>query len=90
MRGQWAGEGYLAAMIILATGIGFILIFYIDSFKDPRTRYLFGAFACLFTYAFLTFVNYIYGLKGGSNDVSFWPPSHYQRGPLMVDQGTTV
>jgi hypothetical protein len=77
-------------MIILATGVGFILIFYIDSFKDTRTRFLFGAFAVLFTYGFLTFINYIYGLKGGSSDVSFWPPAHYQRGPLMVDQGTTV
>ena len=36
MRGQWAGEGYLAAMLILIAGIGFILTYYIDL---PETLY---------------------------------------------------
>jgi hypothetical protein len=77
-------------MILLVTGTGFILIFYIDRFKDTKTRFLFAAFSVFFTYGFLMFVNYIYALKGGQADYSFWPPAHYQRGPLMVDQGTTV
>lgn len=90
MRGQWAGEGYMAAMIILTAGIGFIFTYFIDHFETQHNRYLYGTFAIAFTLSFIEIVKFIYSIKGGDTNTSFWPPSHYLKGPLMVDNGYTV
>lgn len=51
---------------------------------------MFGVVAIGLTLLFNLIVNTIYELKGGDTGITFWPPAHYIRGPLMMDNGYTV
>jgi len=55
-----------------------------------QVRYTYGIVVIAFTYIFIEIVKFIYQLKGGDTNTSFWPPAHYLQGPLMVDNGYTV
>ena len=90
-RGQWAGEGYIFSVLCSLTGLLLIFLFRIDTlFKKQSTR-RFATFVSLFGVYCLSYLILIcYQFKSPWYGPGFSPPSHYQRGPLMLDQGNNI
>lgn len=90
-RGQWAGEGYIFSC--LCTGCGFVLIFLsmVDKFftkKSSRRFAVLGALVAVYLLSELILI--CYKFKSPWYGPGFAPPGHYQRGPLMLDQGNNI
>jgi hypothetical protein len=90
-RGQWAGEGYIVSVLVAITGI--ILIFlsrvnkiFTKSFHK-RVAILAGVVA---VWILTQLILVCYQFKSPWYGPTFFPPGHYQRGPLMADQGNNI
>lgn len=90
-RGQWAGEGYIFSGLCLVTGLTLIFLSRIDEFFDKvSTRRIATMVAIFAVYVLSQLILYCYQFKSPWYGPSFSPPSHYQRGPLMLDQGNNI
>jgi putative flippase GtrA len=89
MRAQWAGEGYLASMLFLATAVSFISFYYLDRPQSKSKQYMFSIIAITACMILTFLVNWAWSIKA-QFDTTFWPPSHYIKGSLLNDQGITV
>ena len=90
-RGQWAGEGYIFSSLCVATGLTLIFLARVHKFfnKDASIRIaVFGALAVVYLLSELILM--CYKFKSSWYGPGFAPPGHYQRGPLMLDQGNNI
>lgn len=90
-RGQWAGEGYIFSFLCVACGLTLIFLSRIDKIipsKSSRRFAILGALVATYFLAELILV--CYKFKSPWYGPGFWPPGHYQRGPLMLDQGNNI
>lgn len=78
MRGQWAGEGYLAASLILFTGIAFIFLANVNKFQNHFTRLVIGGAAVVFVFIMKFAVETAFSFKG-FEPAGFFPPDFYER-----------
>jgi hypothetical protein len=90
-RGQWAGEGYIFSVLCTVTGLVLIFLSQADSFIKNQQKLRFaiiGSLIVVYILAELILVCYKY--KSPWYGPGFSPPGHYQRGPLMLDQGNNI
>lgn len=90
-RGQWAGEGYIFSSLCVLTGLALIFVSRADRFftKTSSLRFaIFGGLVVVYVLAELILICYKY--KSPWYGPGFAPPGHYQRGPLMLDQGNNI
>lgn len=90
-RGQWAGEGYIFSVLCVLTGLALIFLARLDKFfKGASSLRLaaLGALAAIYILSELILICYKY--KSPWYGPGFSPPGHYQRGPLMLDQGNNI
>lgn len=90
-RGQWAGEGYIFSVLCMLTGLSLIFLWKVDHFftKTSSRRFaILGALVVVYILSELILICYKY--KSPWYGPGFAPPGHYQRGPLMLDQGNNI
>ena len=78
MRGQWAGEGYLASTLILLTGVAFTLLAHVHKLPTQFYRVTVGCGALAFVFLSKMAVETAFGYKG-FEPAGFFPPSFYER-----------
>ena len=90
-RGQWAGEGYIFSGLCSVTGLILIFLSRVDHFFSNASG---KRLACIFSIVAVYLLSYIillcYQFKSPWYGPGFAPPGHYQRGPLMLDQGNNI
>jgi hypothetical protein len=90
-RGQWAGEGYIFSLLCITAGLVLIFLSRVDRFftKSQSTRIaVIGALVAVYFLSQLILT--CYKFKSPWYGPGFAPPGHYQRGPLMLDQGNNI
>lgn len=90
-RGQWAGEGYIFSGLCLVTGLTLIFLSRVDVWVEnegKRRIAVMAAIAAIYVLAQLILT--CYKFKSPWYGPGFAPPGHYQRGPLMLDQGNNI
>ena len=90
-RGQWAGEGYIFSFLVCCCGLILIFLSKVESiFKSNSQRRIavFGSIVAIYILSELMLVCYKY--KSPWYGPGFAPPGHYQKGPLMADQGNNI
>lgn len=90
-RGQWAGEGYIFSGLCTVTGLVLIFLSRIDQLFEKPTVRRFAAMGAIFAvFVLAEIILYCYKFKSPWYGPGFAPPGHYQRGPLMLDQGNNI
>jgi len=90
-RGQWAGEGYIFSVLVCTTGFILIFLSKVDDFVKKNSHRRIAVISCLALMYFLTEMMLVcYKYKSPWYGPGFSPPGHYQRGPLMADQGNNI
>lgn len=90
-RGQWAAEGYIFSGLCLCSGLTLIFIARIDQFFEKTSTRRYATMAAIFVvYVLAELILYCYKFKSPWYGPGFAPPGHYQRGPLMLDQGNNI
>lgn len=89
-RSQFGAEGYIMSGTISVLGCLFVLLLKVPSwFPDSNARLVYIAVFVLI-YLVLRWLEEIYKSKSGFYSPLFWPPAHYQHGPLQNDQGNNI
>lgn len=90
-RGQWAGEGYIFSILCVITGLALIFLSRVNKFFKKETSLRFAIIGALVVVYLLSEVILVcYKFKSPWYGPGFAPPGHYQRGPLMLDQGNNI
>lgn len=90
-RGQWAGEGYIFSLLCVATGLTLIFLSRVDRFFKSESSLRIAVIGALIVVYFLSeLILTCYKFKSPWYGPGFAPPGHYQRGPLMLDQGNNI
>ena len=90
-RGQWAGEGYIFSGLCSVTGLVLIFLSRVDVYvKKASSRRIAILGSLLLVYVLSYLILECYKFKSPWYGPGFAPPSHYQRGPLMLDQGNNI
>lgn len=90
-RGQWAGEGYIFSFLTCCCGLTLIFLSKVEDFFKKNSHRRIAIIAALAAIYFFTEMMLIcYKYKSPWYSVGFAPPGHYQRGPLMADQGNNI
>ena len=77
--------------MVCCTGLVLILLSRIDQIFKKNTQRRFGILAVLVAVYILTELMLVcYKYKSPWYGPGFAPPGHYQRGPLMLDQGNNI
>ena len=90
-RGQWAGEGYIFSFLVCCCGLILIFLSKVESiFKSNSQRRIavFGSIVAIYFLSEMMLICYKY--KSPWYGPGFAPPGHYQKGPLMADQGNNI
>jgi hypothetical protein len=90
-RGQWAGEGYIFSLLCVCTGLTLIFLSRVDRFFKSESSLRIAVIGALIVVYFLSeLILTCYKFKSPWYGPGFAPPGHYQRGPLMLDQGNNI
>lgn len=90
-RGQWAGEGYIFSLLCVCTGLTLIFLSRVDKFfKSEQSLRIAIIGALIVVYVLAELILACYKFKSPWYGPGFAPPGHYQRGPLMLDQGNNI
>jgi hypothetical protein len=90
-RGQWAGEGYIFSTLVCIAGLVLIALSRVDRLFRKSNQRRFAILGCLVALYILTELMLVcYKFKSPWYGPGFAPPGHYQRGPLMSDQGNNI
>lgn len=90
-RGQWAGEGYIFSGLCTVTGFTLIFLSRIDQLFEKAAARRFAAMGAIVAVFILSeLILMCYKFKSPWYGPGFAPPAHYQRGPLMLDQGNNI
>ena len=90
-RGQWAGEGYIFSCLCVATGLILIFLARAEKFFSSEASQRIAIYVALAAAWVLSyFILVCYKFKSPWYGPGFAPPGHYQRGPLMLDQGNNI
>lgn len=90
-RGQWAGEGYIVSFLTLFDGITLILLSRVHLITDKPMKQriiIFGSIIAVFILNELILL--CYRFKSPWYGPTFYPPAHYNTGPLIRDQGNNI
>jgi len=90
-RGQWAGEGYIVSFLTVLTGLLFVFLTQIHKYVQgtQKIRIVFCT-VCFVIYSLTQMILACYKIKSPWYGPTFFPPGHYQMGPLMNDQGSNI
>jgi len=90
-RGQWAGEGYIFSLLCGATGLVLTFLSRVDRFVQKEQSMRIAIIVSLvLVYGLSQAILVCYQFKSPWYGPGFAPPGHYQRGPLMLDQGNNI
>lgn len=90
-RSQFGAEGYIMSASVSALGILFISLLKVPKFVSAgTTRVITYLVLFISIYFVLSKIEEIYKTKSGFYNPIFFPPAHYQRGPLKNDQGNNI
>lgn len=89
-RSQYAGEGYMVSMLIFIISLSMLCFIYAGNIKSKLNKEVIWMIIVLALYIMVLTLNAIFELKAASYNPTFFPPDHYQKGPLMFDQGTII
>ena len=90
-RGQWAGEGYIFSGLCLVTGLTLIFLSRVDVWvENEGKRRVAVLLSIAAIYVLAQLILTCYKFKSPWYGPGFAPPGHYQRGPLMLDQGNNI
>lgn len=90
-RGQWAGEGYIFSLLCGATGLVLIFLSRVERFVQKEQSMRIAIIVSLvLVYGLSQAILMCYQFKSPWYGPGFAPPGHYQRGPLMLDQGNNI
>lgn len=89
-RSQYQGEGYMASMLMILIGGTMVGFVYMSKMQDSLKKEAICMTLIVVIFFLITLLNLAFQLKSPHYNPSFWPPEHYQTGPLMFDQGTVI
>ena len=90
-RGQWAGEGYIFSILCATTGLVLTFLSRVDKFFTKEQSIRIAVIVSLVVVYILSYLILLcYQFKSPWYGPGFAPPGHYQRGPLMLDQGNNI
>lgn len=90
-RGQWAGEGYIFSFLTTCCGLVLVFLSRIENIFKKSSHRRMAALGSLVAVFFLSeLMLQCYKFKSPWYGPGFAPPGHYQRGPLMADQGNNI
>lgn len=90
-RGQWAGEGYLVSVLVTIIGLTYLYMNNVEHMIKTKSEIRMAVLCCLgglFVMQQLLLV--AYRIKSPWYHPGFMPPSYYQRGSLLQDQGNNI
>jgi len=90
-RGQWAGEGYLVSTLVTIIGLTYLYMNNVEKFHGTKNEARVAIIVCLaslFICQQLLLVSY--RIKSPWYRPGFLPPSYYQTGSLLADQGNNI
>jgi len=89
-RSQYAGEGYMIAMLMLSIGTLMVAFTFVGHIKSAMRKEISCIIIIVGVFSLFSLLNTIFNMKASSYNPTFFPPDHYQAGPLMNDQGTII
>lgn len=89
-RGQWGGEGYIVSMIMFLIASCIIGFMKTEKMKNGFKKEALCLGLITTAFVLLMALTHIYTLKSPGYNPDIFPPDHYMRGPLSVDQGTSI
>jgi hypothetical protein len=89
-RSQYSGEGYMASMLMFSIGALMVLYAYVNRIKNTFTREVVWLVLIVAIFFGIVLLQGIFALKASHYSPSFYPPDHYMKGPLSIDQGTNI
>ena len=88
-RSQFIFEGFFMSFVMVLGGLSIIYLNASAQYRNPWLVRLLGILSLLMSFGCFYFIVSVYKIKVSWYGPSFEPPSHYLKGPLLVDQGNS-
>ena len=90
-RGQWAGEGYLVSVLVTIIGLTYLYMNNVEHMIKTKTEIRMAVLICLGSlFVMQQLLLVAYRIKSPWYHPGFMPPSYYQTGSLLQDQGNNI
>ena len=88
-RSQYAGEGVLMSSLFVIGGTMLYSFKWLNSIRGYRPHKIISFAIIIFIVLIARIIFSIYTIKASWYNPTFYPPSHYVKGPLILDQGNS-
>ena len=88
-RSQYAGEGVLMSSLFVIGGTMLYSFKWLNSIRGYRPHKIISFAIIIFIVLIARIIFSIYTIKARWYNPTFYPPSHYVKGPLILDQGNS-
>ena len=88
-RSQYAGEGVLMSSLFVIGGTMLYSFKWLNSIRGYRPHKIISFSIIIFIVLIARIIFSIYTIKARWYNPTFYPPSHYVKGPLILDQGNS-
>ena len=88
-RSQYAGEGVLMSSLFVLGGTSLYCFNWLNRIKGQGNHLIYSFIAIIVVLLDVQIIFSIYRIKARWYNPTFFPPNHYVKGPLILDQGNS-